>query len=78
MVVVVTDARFIASDGAGGLDPPNQTDSSECGEHVIDRLPRHLWQVGAHGAENRLGIGVWMGMYRLEHRQPRARHAQVS
>ena len=78
MVVVVSDPRLVAGDGAGGLNPPNQTDGGQGGEHVIDRLPRYLGQVGAHRPEDRLGVGVRMGVHRLQHRHPRARHAKVS
>ncbi len=78
MVVVVANPRLVASDGTGRLDPPNKTRGGQGSEHVIHRLPRHFGQVGAHRAENRLGVSVRVGVYRLQHRQPRARHAKVS
>ena len=78
MVVVVADPRLVASDGAGRLDSPNQARGGQRGEHVINRLPRDLGQAGAHGPEYRLGVGMRLGVDRFEHRQPRARHAQVS
>ena len=78
MVVVVTDPRLVASDGAGRLDPPNQTHSGQGGEYVIHRLPRHLGQGGTHGPEDRLGVGMRTGVDGLQHRQTRASHAKVS
>jgi hypothetical protein len=41
-------------------------------------LPRHIGQAGAHGAEKRFGVGMGVGVHRLQHCQPRARHAKVS
>ena len=78
VVVVVSDPRLVASDGARRLNAPNQTDSGQGGEHVIHRLPRDLGQGGTHSAEKCFRVRVRMSMHRLKHRQPRARHAKVS
>jgi hypothetical protein len=78
VVVVVSDPRLVARDGARGLNAPNQTRGGQGGEYVIDSLPRHLGQAGPHGAEKRFRVGMGVGVHSLEHCQPRARHAKVS
>ena len=75
MVVVVTDPRLVTRDGAGRLDPPNQAHGCQGVQHVVDGLPRDVGQAGTHGPEDRLGVGMRMGVHRLQHRDPRAGHA---
>ena len=70
VVVVVADPRLVASDGAGRLDAPHQTHGGQGVQHVVDGLAGHLGQTGAHGPENRLRVGVWMSVHRLQHRDP--------
>jgi hypothetical protein len=69
-MMVVADPRFIASDQAGRLDPPDETRRGEGMKHVIHGLPGHIGQGATHGTENRLGVGVRMRMHRLQHRDP--------
>ena len=77
-MVVVADTRLVAGDRAGRLNPPYQAAARQRSQHVIDRLPRHLGQAGAHGAEKSFGVGMGTGVHRFQHREPRARHAKVS
>ena len=77
-MVVVADARFVPRDGAGRLDATQELCVRECMQYVVDRLPGYLGQAGAHGTENRLGIGVWVVVNGLEYGDPRTGHPQIS
>src|SRR6478672_6238745 len=45
VVVVVADSGLVTRDGAHRLDAPHQAGSSQCTQHVIDGLVRHLSEI---------------------------------
>ena len=75
VMVVVGDSRLVPGHGAGGLDSSHQADRRQRVEHVVHRLPGHLGQAGTDGAEDRLRVGVRIGVHRIHHRDARAGYA---
>ena len=74
VVVVVPDPRLVARHRAGRLDPADQPGRGEGPQHVVDGLVGHRRELGAHRADDRVGIGVRVRVHRSEHREPRSGH----
>ncbi len=72
VVVVVPHPRFVARDRAGRLDAPRQAGVRQRTEHVVDRLVGDRAEGGASQSDDRLGVGVRMGVQDLQHRQSRS------
>ena len=77
VVVVVADPRLVSGDRSRGLDAPHQAGVGQSGKDVVDGLPRHLGKTNPNGTEDGVGIGMGMGVHRVEYRDPRPRHPQV-
>ena len=51
---------------------------SQCSQHVVDGLRRHLSEILAHATDDRVRVGVRMLVHRSQHRYPRTRDTQRS
>ncbi len=78
MVMIVADPRFVPRDRAGGLDPSDQTGGGQSRQHVVDGLPGHFGKIGANRTEDRLRVGMGVGVYRIQHRKPGTGHPKIS
>ena len=76
MVVVVADAGLVAGDGAGGLDAADEPGRRQRAQHVVHGLVRDGGQLGAHGPDELVGVGVRSGVNGGQDGPPRPRHAQ--
>lgn len=77
VVVVIADPRLVTSDRTRGLDASHQTGIGQGGQNVIDRLPRHLGQVGPYRTEDGVGIGVRVGVHSVQNSDAGTRHPQL-
>jgi len=77
MVMVIADPRLVAGQRPRGLDAPQQTGVCQRGQDVIDSLPGYLGKTGPHRTEDGVGIGVWVGMHRIENSDARTGHPKV-
>ncbi|GAB2673023.1 hypothetical protein GCM10027169_38550 [Gordonia jinhuaensis] len=62
----------------GRLDATHQTGIGERAEHVVDGLQRHIRKFFSRCAIQRVGVGVWMKIDSMQHRDPRAGHTEIS
>jgi hypothetical protein len=58
VVVVVADAGLVAGHRAGRLDAPQQPGVGQGAQHVVDGLRGHGAELGAHGGQHGVGVGV--------------------
>ena len=76
VVVVVADPRLVARHRARRLDPADQPCGRQRVQRVVDGLVRDIGQIGAYGPDDRLGVGVRVGVHGDQDRRPRPGHAQ--
>ena len=76
MVVIVSDAAFIASNRPGGLDAADEPDLGEGVERVIHSLVRNRRQRLTHGADDGIGVRMRVISHGIKYRNSLLRHAQ--
>ncbi len=77
MVVIVADPRLVPGDRARRLDAPDEPGGSQRGQDVVDGLTGDIGQDGADRTENGVGVGVRMGVNRVQNRHPGPGHPQL-
>jgi hypothetical protein len=65
VMVVVADPGLVTGNHAQGLDPTHKANGGECVENVVDGLAGDVGKTGADGRQDRLGIGMRMGVNRF-------------
>ena len=70
VVVIVADPRLVSRDRTRRLDAPEESAGGQRSQNVVDGLSGDFGQDGADSAENRVGVGMGMGLHRLENRHP--------
>ena len=78
VMMVVADPRLVAGDRTGRLDTPNDASRGQGGQDVVHRLAGHLRQSESDSTENGVGVGVRMGVHRLQHCDTGTGHPQIS
>lgn len=74
--MVVPDAPFVARNGPGRLDAPDEANFGEGMERVIHGLMRRLGETFTDSMDDGLGICVRMIAHSLKYRDPLLCHAQ--
>ena len=77
VMVVVADPRLVAGNRAQWLDPPNQAHRGERIKHVVHGLAGDFGQAYPHRREDRLGVGMGVGVHYLQHGDPGPGHTQI-
>lgn len=77
VVMVVPNPRLVPSDRAGGLDVANQTGAGEGPKNVINRLMRNIRQIGAHGLDDRVRVGMRVLVDRIENGHPGTGYPEI-
>lgn len=78
VVVIVADAELVQAGPAGRLDAAYEAHVGEAAQHVVHSLRRAIAEALAHGADDRLGVGMRRaGGQCGEHRQAWGGDAQA-
>ncbi len=70
VVVIIAHPRLVSRDRTRRLDAPEEPGGGQRSQNVVDGLSGNFGQDGADSAENRVGVGMWTGLHRLENRHP--------
>jgi hypothetical protein len=76
-MVVVADAGLVPCDRVRGLDASHQSGFGQSAENVVHGLVGDVGELAAGGADDRVRVGVRLGVHRIEHRDPGPGDAQA-
>jgi hypothetical protein len=77
MVMVVPDSKLVKCRRARRLDAPDKPRLQQRRQDVVDRLGRHRSELGAHEADDGVGVGVRLLLQCLQHAEARRRDSQA-
>jgi hypothetical protein len=76
VVVVVGHPRLITGYRAPRCDASHKTRVGECPQYVVDGLGGDLTEILTNHPDDRVGVGMRMGVQGVEYSHPGTRHAE--